>query len=71
MQLQGERFARAVHSVNFTKPNYIHEGLNGYLETKVTYTIDNLAEFSKLHYESYSTEKALDLYGLLKKIGCE
>lgn len=71
MQLQGERYARAVSSTTYSAPDYAHEGMNGYLEVKVTYTINNLAEFSKLHYEAYSSTKVEELYHMLKKIGCQ
>lgn len=71
MQLQGDRFSKAISKVELTAPDYAHEGINGYLETKVTFEVRDLTEFSKLYSSSYDSDKTMVLYTQLKKVGCQ
>lgn len=42
-----------VHSVSFTKPNFEHAGMNGYVETTVTFDVVDLAVFARVWDEYF------------------
>lgn len=54
MLLRPEEMQNAVHSYSATAPDIQHEGFNGYMETKVTFEIKDLEQFSKLYKSSYT-----------------
>lgn len=53
MLLQPEEFQVCVESYTATAPDVAMEGMNGYMETNVTFEVKDLARFSKLYQESY------------------
>ena len=48
MLLQPEQFQTAVRSYSATSPDVAHEGMAGYMETKVIFEINDLTTFAKL-----------------------
>jgi hypothetical protein len=70
MQLQGERYSRAIKNIFIEQPQFAHEGMNGYIETKVTFTIYDLKIFSEIYYEWYNFEGKTELYSLVKEGKC-
>jgi hypothetical protein len=70
MQLQGERYSRAIKNIFIEQPQFAHEGMAGYIETKVTFTIADLKTFSELYNEWYSFERRSELYHLVKEGKC-
>ena len=63
-------FQRAVHSYNATTPNIEHEGMDGYIETVVTFHIKDLELFTSLYVKcSNITPEWYNMvkYGLLCK----
>jgi len=68
----GELFSKAVSNMSIVKgPCYEHEGMAGYIETEVVFTIKDLKAFADLWYSWYtlSQTKRLNLYGLAKGYG--
>lgn len=68
----GELFSRAVSDMAIVKaPCFEHEGVSGYIETEVVFTIKDLKVFADLWYSWYtlSETKRLNLYGLAKGYG--
>lgn len=70
MQLQGERYSRAIKSIFIEQPQFAHEGMVGCIETKVTFTIADLKTFSDLYNEWYSFERRSELYHSVKEGKC-
>lgn len=64
-------FGRAVHSITFSKPEFTHEGVAGYIETKYEIEIADLVAFSNLWNSWYSLpdKRRTELYGLAKGLG--
>lgn len=68
----GELYSKAVKSMCITKgPYHQYEGMDGYIETEVTFEIADLEVFTRLwnSYYSLSDTKRLNLYGLAKGLG--
>lgn len=68
----GELFSKAVRDMSIVKgPYFEHEGMAGYIETEVTFTIKDLKVFADLWDSWYtlSQTKKLNLYGLAKGRG--
>mgnify|MGYP000709254040 CR=1 FL=1 len=68
----GEKtFGNAIRSITFDTPDFVHEGLAGYIETKYTIEVHDLVAFARLWESWYalSDKKRLDLYGLAKGLG--
>lgn len=67
----GELFSRAVSRLDFTAPNFEHEGVAGYIETTYTIEVRDLKTFAAIWDAWYSlTEvRRLNLYGLAKGLG--
>jgi hypothetical protein len=68
----GPVFSECISNLNIIRnPNFAHEGMAGYIETEVEFTVTDLAKFANL-YESYYTlsdKRKLELYGLAKGLG--
>lgn len=43
-----------VQSVSFTKPNFEHEGMNGYVETTVTFEVTDILVFARIWEEYFN-----------------
>ena len=54
MLLRPEEMQRAVYSYTATAPDVQNEGFTGYMETKVTFEIKDLEQFSKLYKSAYA-----------------
>lgn len=68
----GETFSKAVSGMSIVKgPCYEHEGMAGYIETEVVFTIKDLKTFADLWDSWYSLSETgkLNLYGLAKGYG--
>lgn len=52
-------------------PNHDHEGIAGYIETEVEFTVTDLAKLSGLldSYYTLTDERRAGLYGLAKGLG--
>lgn len=44
--LSNQRFMDSINSVEFTRPLFEFEGMNGYIETNATFNVKNLKTFS-------------------------
>lgn len=53
MLMMPTRLQQAVTSYQSTSPDIQGEEFNGYMETKVTFTVRDLEEFTKLWHDSY------------------
>lgn len=67
----GEILERAITNITFNTPSFSHEGLNGYIETKVVFTIKDLAVFTNIweSWNSLTEKRKLQAYGLAKGLG--
>lgn len=66
MLLMPDRFHRAVVSYQSTSPDMEHEGVSGYMEVNVTFTLRDLQEFGKLWDDSrvYPADRAEWYHGI-------
>lgn len=53
--LLNPQFHHAVAKTEFTKPNFEHEGMAGYIETNVTFHVIDLSRFSAIYSDALST----------------
>lgn len=53
MMLMPEYFAKAINRYESTAPDMCLEGVNGYMEIKVTFWLKDLREFNELWDRSY------------------
>lgn len=67
----GKKLEQAIYKIDFTSPNFQHEGLAGYIETTATIHIKDLASFTHLweSYHSLTDKRKSELYGLAKGLG--
>ena len=68
----GPSFSACVSGMRIVKvPAHDHEGMAGYIETEVEFTVTDLAKLSKLldSYYTLTDERKADLYGLAKGLG--
>lgn len=65
----GPKLSEAIHSVEYTTPNYEHEGINGYLETNAIFDIKDIVKFAELFDSWYKLDSTIrtNLYSLAKK----
>lgn len=49
------QFPYAVSKTEFTKPNFEHEGMAGYIETEATFHVSDLSSFSSIYNDAFST----------------
>lgn len=71
MQMRGEEFQKAVHSVSYTQPKFDYEGMAGYIETTVTFNITDLQIFTKLYMSWYTSNNRDYMYRIVRKGLCE
>jgi len=68
----GPLYSQAVNSMKTIKgPDFVSEGMAGYIETEVEFYIKDLEVFSRLWYAWYSLTdtQRINLYGLAKGLG--
>lgn len=68
----GERtFGNAIATIKFNSPEFAHEGIAGYIETKYEIEVKDLVAFANLWNSWYSLPdiRRLNLYGLAKGLG--
>ena len=68
----GPKFSECISGMRIVRgPNHEHEGMAGYIETEVEFTIKDLSKFSALYdaYHHLSEERKLDVYALAKGLG--
>lgn len=51
--LTNKDFCDAVIDISFSKPNFEHEGMAGYIETDVEFVVNNIEKVARA-YEAYS-----------------
>lgn len=72
MMCAGPKFSECVSRMHIVKgPFHEHEGMAGYIETEVEFTIKDLSKFSDLYdaYHHLSDKRRLEVYGLAKGLG--
>ena len=68
----GPDFSACVSGMRIIKgPAHDHEGMLGYIETEVEFTVTDLAKLSRLlnSYYTLTDERKADLYSLAKGLG--
>ncbi len=71
LMTRGELFTAAVYRLDYDAPNFEHEGLAGFIETKYTIYIRDISAFARLwdSWHALSDTRKLHLYGLAKGLG--
>ena len=67
----GELLEQAVHKITFKQPNFVHEGVAGYIQTDYEIEVKDLQVFTNIWNTWYSLPdtRRLNLYGLAKGLG--
>lgn len=68
----GPKFSECISGMRIVRgPNHEHEGMAGYIETEVEFTVTDLAKLSGLldSYYTLTDESKAGLYGLAKGLG--
>lgn len=56
LMLSGEDFEQAINNVQFSSPNFAHEGLAGYIEVDVTFDVKDLKKFAEIYLNYYELD---------------
>lgn len=64
----GALLEQAIHGIQFDAPNYRHEGMAGFIETRVKIRVNNLQVFTNIweSWWSVSEQEKLKLYARAK-----
>lgn len=71
LMCSGELIEHSINSLKFSSPNFSHESVAGYIETKYEIEVKDLVKFSHIWEGRYTLpdKRRLGVYGLAKGLG--
>jgi len=70
LTFRSREFSKAVYKYECSSPRFDFEGIAGYIECELSFEIQDLALFSKIFFEWYTTENRSEFYDQIVREQC-